>query len=233
MDISNRLKFIIKHIDRCNCIADIGSDHGYIPIYAVKNNLCNKAIASDINKGPVEKAKLNASSDRVSSFVDVRLGSGLKTINAGEANGVIIAGMGGNLIIDILKADIEKVKLLDFIILQPAQNPEVLREYLYNNGYDVLKEDLCFDEGIFYELFKVKKSTESIGKLDKIYYEISPEYIKGKEKVYYKYLDYKKDKYEKILSHIKDNSESAKIRKSEINKKIQFIEDLRSKANES
>ena len=194
MDISNRLKFIIKHIDRCNCIADIGSDHGYIPIYAVKNNLCNKAIASDINKGPVEKAKLNASFDRVSSFVDVRLGSGLKTINAGEANGVIIAGMGGNLIIDILKADIEKVKLLDFIILQPAQNPEVLREYLYNNGYDVLKEDLCFDEGIFYELFKVKKSTESIGKLDKIYYEISPEYIKGKEKVYYKYLDYKKDK---------------------------------------
>ena len=233
MDISKRLKFIIEHIDKCNCIADIGTDHGYIPIYAIKNFLCNKAIASDINKGPVEKAKLNSVLDKVDAFVDVRLGPGLKTIKKGEANGVIIAGMGGNLIIDILKADIEKVKEMDFLVLQPAQNPEVLREYLYNNGYEIINEDLCYDEGIFYELFKVKKIKENNKKLDPIYYEFSPILIKNKNPLFNSYLDFKKEKYEKILEYIKDNSESAKARKKEIENKITFINEIRGGKNES
>ena len=59
MELSKRLKFIANHIEKCKSIADIGTDHGYIPIYAVKNNLCESAIASDINKDPVRKSKLN------------------------------------------------------------------------------------------------------------------------------------------------------------------------------
>lgn len=81
---------------------------------------------------------------------------GLKPLKVGEVNGVIIAGMGGNLIRDIILEDIEKVKLYDFLILQPAQNPEVLREFLYNNNFEILNEDLILDDGKFYELFKVK-----------------------------------------------------------------------------
>ena len=76
-------------------------------------------------------------------------------------NSVVIAGMGGNLIRDILEADMEKVNSLESLILVPAQNPEVLREYLYENNYEIIKEDLCFDEGVYYELFKVKRAEDN------------------------------------------------------------------------
>ena len=103
MELSKRLKFIAKHIDKCKSIADIGTDHGYIPIYAVKNNLCERSIASDINKDPVKKSKLNISLEGLSEKIETRLGGGLEPIKAKEVEGIVIAGMGGNLIRDILE----------------------------------------------------------------------------------------------------------------------------------
>ena len=156
MELSKRLKRIAEHVDKCESVADIGTDHGYIPIYLVKEGICKKAIASDINKGPIEKAKVNVAFEGVSNKVKCLLGPGLNPLKVGEVNGVILAGMGGNLTRDILLADMDKVKKYDFIILQPAQNPEVLREFLYKNDYEIIDEDLIKDEGRFYELFKVK-----------------------------------------------------------------------------
>lgn len=230
MELSNRLKFIISHIDKCESIIDVGSDHGYIPIYAVKNNLCNYAIASDINLGPVEKAKVNAKFEGVSDKVQVRLGAGLNTVRIGEVKGVVIAGMGGNLIRDILEEKIGMVESFEFLILQPAQNPEVLREYLYTGGYEIISEDLCVDEGIYYELFKVKRNRKTKIEMDRIFYEFSPLLLKGKNPLMKGYLNYKKEKYKKILSFIKEDSESALKRKKEIEDKIitieKFIEEL-------
>ncbi len=228
MELSKRLQFIAAHIDRCKTIIDIGTDHGYIPIYSVKNNLCEKAIASDINKEPVKKAEMNAALEGVKSSVEVRLGGGLEVINIGEAEAVVIAGMGGNLIRDILEKDIEKTASFKYLILQPAQNPEVLREYLYNNGYEIIEEDLCIDEGIYYELFKVKKNNKAEKvSLEPIYYEISPRLLKDKNKLMLSYLESKEEKYSKILGFIKDNSESALKRKQDIESKLKEIENFK------
>ena len=224
MELSKRLNSIVKHMDKCEKMADIGSDHGYIPIYAVKNNICRRAIASDINKGPVEKARMDAMFEGVSDFVDVRLGAGLKTIRKGEVNSIVIAGMGGNLIRDILEADISKVKELDYMILLPAQNPEVLRKYLYNTGYEILTEDICEDEGIYYEIFKVRYSTENKLVIDDIFYEISPILLREKNPMMKEYLEVKREKLEKILGFIKEDTESANNRKKEISSKIEFID---------
>ena len=155
MDVSKRIEFIIENLDKVDTIADIGTDHGYVPLIALEREICNKAIACDINKDPLDKAKLNAILEGAGDELEFRLGGGFEPLNINEANEVVIAGMGGNLIRDILEADIEKVKSVDCLVLVPAQNPEVLREYLYNNNYEIIKEDLCFDEGIYYELFKV------------------------------------------------------------------------------
>lgn len=228
MELSKRLQFIADHIDRCKTIIDVGTDHGYIPIYSVKNNLCEKAIASDINKDPVKKAEMNAALEGVKSSVEVRLGGGLEVINIGDAEAVVIAGMGGNLIRDILEKDIEKTASFKYLILQPAQNPEVLREYLYNNGYEIMEEDLCLDEGIYYELFKVKKiNTAEKVSLDPIYYEISPRLLKDKNKLMLSYLESKEEKYSKILGFIKDTSESALKRKEDIENKLKEIENFK------
>ena len=83
------------------------------------------------------------------------MGSGLSTVKKGEVQVAIIAGMGGNLIRDILEADLEVVKQFKYMILQPVQNAEVLREYLYKTGYDIIDEEICNDDGKFYEIIKV------------------------------------------------------------------------------
>lgn len=226
MELSKRLRFIAKYIDKCNSIIDVGTDHGYIPIFAVTNNVCKKAIASDINKDPLKKAEFNAKMEGISDKIEVRLGGGLATLKNGEVDGIVIAGMGGNLIRDILESDKEKLPKCKFIILQPAQNPEVLREYLYNNNYEIIAEDLCYDEGIFYELFKVKVGKENVEVNDSMLYEISPIMIRDKNPLMKEYLLNKREKYSKILSFIKDDSEAAKKRKEELNIKIEKIDKL-------
>ncbi|EJT6613818.1 tRNA (adenine(22)-N(1))-methyltransferase [Clostridium perfringens] len=228
MELSKRLKRIAEHVDKCESVADIGTDHGYIPIYLVKEGICKKAIASDINKGPIEKAKVNVAFEGVSNKVKCLLGPGLNSLKVGEVNGVILAGMGGNLTRDILLADMDKVKKYDFIILQPAQNPEVLREFLYKNDYEIIDEDLIKDEGRFYELFKVKynENSEKLVFEDELYYEVSSLLREKNHPLFKEFIEEKINKCETILSFIKEDTEAAKKRKSDLEEKINKLKGM-------
>ena len=215
MELSIRLKTIASMIEECDSVVDVGTDHGYIPIYLVKNGVIKRAIASDINRGPVEKAKNNVSSNNVSAKINCRLGSGLSTVNKGEVQVAIIAGMGGNLIRDILEANLEVVRELKYMILQPVQNAEVLREYLYSTGYYILDEEICKDDGKFYEIIKVKYDTKPI-ELENIYYEISKILLDKKHLVMKEFIEYKLQKYSLIYNGLNEESVSAKTRKEEL-----------------
>lgn len=226
MELSKRLNWIIEKLDKVQVIMDVGTDHGYIPIYLIKNNIAKKVIASDINKEPLKKAKINASLDGVLDKIDLRLGGGLSPLKNIEAEAVIIAGMGGNLIRDILENDLDKVKNLDYIILQPAQNPEVLRKYLYNNNYEVLDEDICLDENKYYEIFKVKYKTGDYILLEDIFYEISPTMLSKKLPLLKSYIESKIKKNKKVLDFVTDNTENAIERINELKEKNQKLEKL-------
>lgn len=226
MELSKRLNFIIKNIDKTSVLADIGTDHGYIPLYATQNGICDKAIAIDINKDPLDKARLNAILEGAGDELEFRLGDGLNPLEKDEVEAVIIAGMGGNLIRDILEESIDKVTSLNYLILVPAQNPEVLREYLYNNDYEIISENLCEEDGIYYELFKVrKKEGESMG-LDSIYYEISPKLLMQKHPLMKDYLNSKVDNYKRILSFITESTVSARDRRIAVEEKINIISNM-------
>lgn len=226
MELSKRLEMILENINSCENLVDVGTDHGYIPIEAIKRGLVKKAIASDINRDPLDKAKLNSIFEGVDENLEVRLGGGLETINVGEVNTIVIAGMGGNLIRDILEEGKLKTKKAENIILVPAQNPEVLREYLYTNGYEIIKEELCFEEEIYYELFKVKVNEKEKTELEEIYYEVSPFLLRSKNPLMKSYLEEKVEKYNKIINLINEESESAKIRKDSLNEKISILENM-------
>ncbi|MGV1060630.1 tRNA (adenine(22)-N(1))-methyltransferase [Clostridium perfringens] len=228
MELSKRLKRIAEHVDKCESVADIGTDHGYIPIYLVKEGICKKAIASDINKGPIEKAKVNVAFEGVSDKIKCLLGPGLNPLKVGEVNGVILAGMGGNLTRDILLADMDKVKKYDFIILQPAQNPEVLREFLYKNDYEIIDEDLIKDEGRFYELFKVKynENSEKLVFEDELEYEVSHLLREKGHPLFKEFIEEKISRCETILSFIKEDTEAAKKRKSDLEEKINKLKGM-------
>ena len=228
MKLSKRLEFIADHIDKVISLSDIGTDHGYIPLYALDKGLCEKAIASDINKDPLDKARLNALLEGMGDELEFRLGGGLEPLKEGEVQAVIIAGMGGKLIKDILEKDITKVDNLDYLILQPAQNPEGLREYLYTNDYEIIAEDLCKDDGKYYELFKVKRKKDENTELDSIYYEISPKLLMSKHPLMKEYLESKLENYNKILEAVSAevNSDLANIKKEEIEEKIAVISSM-------
>lgn len=226
MELSERLNFIIKNIENTSVLADIGTDHGYIPVHALKNGICSKAIAVDINKEPLDKARLNAILEGMGEELEFRLGDGLKALEKDEVEVTVIAGMGGNLIRDILEAQIEKVNSMKYLILQPAQNPEVLREYLYTNNYEIINEDLCLDDNIYYELFKVRRKEGEATNLDPIYYEVSPKLLMQKHPLMKEYLISKVENYKRINSFITESTINANERRKSIQEKIEVITNM-------
>lgn len=215
MELSIRLNEIVSMIETCESIIDVGTDHGYVPIYLVKNGITKKAIASDINKGPVEKAKNNIVVNNTQGQIRCRLGSGLSTVKKGEVQIAIIAGMGGNLIRDILENDLDIVKELKYMVLQPVQNAEVLREYLYSSGYDILDEKICYDDGKFYEIIKTKYNSKPLV-LDSIYYEISKILLEKKQLVMKNFIEYKLQKYLKVYYTLNYDTILSKNRKEQL-----------------
>lgn len=215
MNISDRLKRIASMVNRCSSIADIGTDHGYIPIFLVKNKICDRAIASDINKGPVQRAMSNINAEGLEKAIECRQGAGLGTIAVGEVDGAVIAGMGGYLIIDILEEHMNVVEKLQFMVLQPVQHSEVVRKYLYNRGYYIIDEELCYDEGKYYEIMKARY--DGIPReMDEINYEISPVLIEKKHELLEEFILFKIKKNENAINSIKEDTESASNRKMEL-----------------
>ena len=146
--LSERLELIANLIDENETMADIGTDHGFLPVSLWERGICKKIILSDVNKGPLEKASQNIKATNPGIEFDLRLGNGLETILSGEVSTLVIAGMGGVLITEILAADLEKSKSFKKIILQPRNGQSKLRYWLLTNGFDIIKEELV-KEGLY------------------------------------------------------------------------------------
>lgn len=221
MDISSRLVKIIDMIPESDTVADIGTDHGYVLIELLKRGRIKSGIASDNKEMPLEKARKNAEAERVEALIDFRLGSGFETLNAGEANGAVIAGMGGILIRELMENSMEVIKEMDFILLQPAQNPEILREYLYTNQFKVVDEELVREDRRYYEYMVVKYDPCKVTTLENhIDYTVGDLLLKRKHPLLEEYLTSKINEMKEILSKINITSDSAKIRSEKINVKI-------------
>lgn len=140
--LKGRLKLIADKVPECKVVADIGTDHAYIPVYLIQQGKCNKAIASDVKKGPVAVANRNIASYKLQDIIETRLGSGLSTISRGEADAAIIAGMGGTLLAGLLEDDCERTLELSALILQPMNDLDIVRKWLYDHKFDIYDEEL-------------------------------------------------------------------------------------------
>lgn len=225
MELSIRLNKIASMVEKCVRMADIGTDHAYIPIYLVENEVCESAIASDINNGPVEKAKQNVSHHKLDGKIDLRLGGGFSTIRPKEVECAVIAGMGGNLIRDIIEEGIDVFKELDYCIVQPVQNPEILREHIYKRGYKIIDEELCLEDNKFYEIMKIRFDTD-YEEVDPIYFEISRKLIEKRHPLLNEYIKSKIEKYYNILKYITEETELATAKKAQVNEKISRLKEL-------
>ena len=164
--LSERLMKITECIKGCGTIADIGTDHGYIPIYCVLNGLCESAIACDVNVGPLNAAKENIAKEGLSDKIGTRLSDGLDALKKGEADAIVIAGMGGFLIRDILERGADKIEKNTLLILQPMVAMAELRQYLYKNGYDIFDEKLAREDTKFYNIICARKGKSDYSEKD-------------------------------------------------------------------
>lgn len=139
--------------ENCRCLADIGTDHGYIPAELVRSGRVKRAVAADIGPGPLGRARQTAARYGVANRIDFRLGDGLAVLAPGEAEVIVIAGMGGDHIADILAAaPWSRSRDGPLFLLQPMSRAETLRRWLVSNGWRVRAERLVQDKGVLYPI---------------------------------------------------------------------------------
>ena len=139
--LTPRLNCIVNYVNNSETTADIGTDHAYVPIELINSGRAKRVIASDIKPGPLKIAKSHIEKRGLSDRIETRLGSGLSVLAPGEADYIIIAGMGGELICDILKENTETARL-SRLVIQPMNGQYELRRYLIENGFTIEREDI-------------------------------------------------------------------------------------------
>lgn len=158
--LSKRLRAVAELVAPADCIADVGCDHGYIPIYLVEQGGCKRAIALDINRGPLQRAQEHIVEYKLGDYIETRLSDGLKALRKGEAQGIVIAGMGGGTMQRILKAGRDVIEGDTLLVLQPQSELREFRSYLMSHGFAILAEDMVFEDGKYYPMMKVQKLRE-------------------------------------------------------------------------
>ncbi len=154
--LGERLKKIFELCPSCECMADIGTDHGYLPVELVRSGKVMRAVACDISLPSLKKAEKNILYSGLSSKIETRLGNGLEKIGRGEAGCIVIAGMGGNLIAQILKAAYDKLND-EQIILQPMTSVPDMRRELIDSGFCITDEEMAEEDTRLYNIVCVKR----------------------------------------------------------------------------
>ncbi|TAH63081.1 MAG: SAM-dependent methyltransferase [Gottschalkiaceae bacterium] len=218
MKLSPRLQAIADYVQKGATVADIGTDHGYIPVYLVDNNVSNKIIATDINIGPLENAKSYIEKKSYEEIIETRLGNGLEPLLPNEVDTVIIAGMGGLLITEILENSQVVTQNINRFILQPMVGSEELRKHLYRNKYKIIDEKLAKEGHKIYEIIVATHGEDNID--NEIYYEIGKKLVENKDKHLKELLEVKIRKTEKILIALKDKETvNGKLKYKQIERK--------------
>ncbi len=185
--LDSRLMSVASLVRKGSVVADVGTDHAYVVAYLIENGIIEKAIASDINKGPLENARQTLIDSGIIDKVELILSDGLKNVPENSADDIVIAGMGGILISEILECapwvKNEKVR----IIVQPMTHAETLRKWLCENGFEIRREVASTDGKRVYVAISAEytgvKAEESNG-----YYYVG-ELLKNKDELSLKYIE--------------------------------------------
>lgn len=203
-------------------IADIGTDHGYVPIYLVEQNKAAHAIAMDVRKGPLARAGENIVRFGCSGRIETRLSDGLEKLEPNEADTVIIAGMGGLLTVRILEAGLNVLQTVKECVLQPQSDLDKVRQFLHQHHFRIMQEKMLIDEEKYYTVMRVVHGEESL------YTEAENLYgrylINDKNPVLKEYLKKQTAVKEKLLTALLEkNSEKSRARQQELQHELQVM----------
>ena len=162
MHISRRLERVASFVKGGGVVADVGTDHGYIPIYLVKEKRAVSAIAMDVRMGPLSRAKEHIAEYGLEKQISVRLSDGLEKLCPNEADTVVIAGMGGELMIRILQQGRHMWDSVKQWVLSPQSELAQVRRFLVEQGFRIEKEDMLEEDGKFYVILDVGRKIHEV-----------------------------------------------------------------------
>lgn len=196
--IGERLKTVASLVPPCHTVADIGTDHGYVPACLALAGQCRRVIASDIAEGPCQAAAETRNKYKLHNEMEIRMAPGLQGLRSGEAETVVIAGMGGATIAGILEESPEIAASVTTFVLQPMNAAGLLRRWLALHGYRIAEEALCKENKHIYSIIKAVHG-EGKQELSPLEEEFGPCILEKKPALWQEYIDGKAEHYRRLL----------------------------------
>ena len=223
--ISDRLISVAQMVTPGRRVADIGTDHGYVPIYLMKHGLAEYVIAMDVREGPLAKARENIRLSGCKDVIELRLSDGFEKLQSGEVQSVCISGMGGGLMKRLLLDGRPVTESVEEFVLSPHSEIALVRAYIHEMGHKIIGEKMLKDDGKYYTILKTARGSESA--YSKQEYRYGRRLLERRDPVLMAYLEEQKRKQGLILENLnKNGSPASKERYAQVAREIAEIESL-------
>ncbi|MCR5119278.1 MAG: class I SAM-dependent methyltransferase [Lachnospiraceae bacterium] len=228
MNLSERLQHVAKICGSGRTLADIGCDHAYLGIWLVSERRFERVIAMDLREGPLMAARRHVEEEGLSDKIECRLSDGCDRLDAGEADVISFAGMGGPLMISLLKRDMAVSKSAKRLVLQPQSEIPVVRQWLKSNGFRIEEEDIVCEDGKFYPMMAaVPGEWDDAGAAERLALAFGGALLEKKHPVLRAYLEKNLKQYGEVLSQLRQTAEDNERRNGRIREVEQDIADIR------
>ncbi len=219
--LSNRLQAVARQIPAGRRVADIGTDHGYLPVFLAVNDISPQIIASDRGKGPLSQAEQLVGLLSLENQISCRLGDGLSVLSPGEAEVICIAGMGGMAITEIIAEGMAQARAALRLVLQPQRNVAAVRRFLADNGFRIVAEDLAEDDGFYYEIIAAEPGEMQLSDLEA---EFGPLLLSCGHPLFKDFLSLRERDLTRLLEAMADNfSPDSMARKDQLEEEISRV----------
>ncbi|WP_251420572.1 MULTISPECIES: tRNA (adenine(22)-N(1))-methyltransferase [Lactococcus] len=203
--LSKRLQAVADLVKSDSRLLDVGSDHAYLPTYLIQQKKIDFAIAGEVVKGPFQIAKNHVSEQNLQDKIEVRLANGLAAFEESDAiSSIVIAGMGGLLISEILEEGKDKLSQVEQLILQPNNHEESLRSWLVAHDFVISSEKILLEAGKIYEIIVAEHGTSELNETE---LEFGPYLSQEKSEVFRKKWNKELSTLKKILERLPENHE--------------------------
>jgi len=215
-------------VEPCKCLADVGCDHGYLSIWLLREGICERAICMDLRPGPLSKAKENLSFFHMDERGETRLSDGVKELAPGEADAVVIAGMGGELMCKILSDKPEAFSDVKQLILQPQSDIPSVRKKLHDMKYHIVTEDRLVEDGKLYHVFRAVPGMEPVPYSEAEYISGARGITEAGKQVAVQYLEEQIAKKQSFLSAMEHSERLETLkRKQELTEELRLFMEAR------
>ena len=223
MQLSKRLSAVAEFVTPGSCLVDVGTDHGYVPIALLEQKKISSAIAMDVNRGPLERAREHIAQYNMGDYIETRLSDGLHALQAGEGDSLLIAGMGGGLTVRILSEGEPLLSGFRELILEPQSDIDRVRVWLLEHGFFLAQENFVEEDGKYYPILRAVHGEKEDLKAEELFY--GPRLLENQNPVLKEYLQKQQKQNEMLIGQLSSNPwEKAAQRLCELKEKEAILE---------